>query len=93
VALSTDAQGYCTQDVSVSDRSPQELTALSWAAFGTEMLPEDDSTYRIQALDCDSLFDRLKLGLHLLREKKSKLREQMQKAGLKLRDTEHDDDI
>lgn len=85
-------QGYRVVDDSTSDRTPQELTAVSWAAFCTESDPQEDVTYRIQALDSNSLFDRLKLAAHMLREKKSKLREKMQEAGLKFRKDELDED-
>lgn len=91
VACSTDTQGYCVVD-KTSDRTPQELTAISWAAFCTELLLEDDATFRIQALDSDSLFDRLKLASHMLRDKKAQLRVKMQKAGLKFRGEDLDED-
>ena len=65
------------------ERTPQELTAVSWAAFCTNLLPEEDATYRIQALDCDNLFDRLKLANHMLREKKILLEKKMKRAGIK----------
>jgi hypothetical protein len=71
-----------------SDRSPQELTALSWASFCTELLPDEDTTFKIQALDCDDLFERLKLASHMLRAKKADLKEKMKKAGLTFRDEE-----
>ena len=77
------------QDSTV-DRTPRQLSALSWAAFCTEMLPEEDATFRIQALDCDNLFERLKLASHMLRQKETALRAKMEKAGLRLKgdDTE-----
>jgi len=91
VALATDTQGYQMVD-KTGDRTPQELTAISWAAYCTGLLPEEDATYRIQALDSDNLFDRLKLALHMLREKKAQLRVKMQKAGLKFRSEDLDED-
>ena len=93
VALQTDTQGYCVAKSSDLERSPQELTALSWAAFCTNVLPDEDAAFRIQALDCDDLFDRLKLGAHMLREKKNQLKEQMKKAGLKFKGEEFDEDF
>ena len=57
---------------------------MSWAAFCTELLPQDVATYRIQALDCDVLLDRLKLAAYMLRQEKSKVRRRMKKAGLRL---------
>ena len=91
VALSTDTQGYCLSQGSDLERTPQELTALSWAAFCTNILPEEDATFRIQALDCDNLFDRLKLASHMLRQKKNQLKQQMEKAGLNFRGEEFDE--
>jgi len=86
VALSTDTQGYqvvaANEESTVADRTPQELTALSWAAFCTELLPEVDAAIRIQALDCDNVFERLKLASVLMRRKKALLRSRMEKAGL-----------
>lgn len=93
VALATDTQGYCLPKSPDLERSPQELTALSWAAFCTNLLPDEDAPFRIQALDCTDLFDRLKLGSHMLREKKNKLREQMKKAGLKFKGEDFDENF
>jgi Lon protease-like protein len=88
VALSTDAQGYHAVkpggDATV-DRSPRELAAVSWAAFCTEILPDADAQHRILALDYENLFDRLKLALSVLRQKKEKLKERMDRAGIKFR--------
>jgi len=92
VALATDTQGYVSSSAS-SERTPQELTALSWAAFCTNVLPEEDAAFRIQALDCEDLFDRLKLASHMLRDKKNKLRQQMEKAGLKFKGEELDEEL
>jgi hypothetical protein len=90
VALETDTQGYqvLASANGASDRSPQELTALSWAAFCTELLPEEDATFRIQALDTVNLFDRLKLASQMLRRKQAQLRVRMERAGLKFRGNE-----
>jgi len=85
VALSTDTHGYCVPKSSKVDRSPQELTAVSWAAFCTNTLPEEDASFRIQALDAEDLFERLKLASHMLREKKKLIRRMMEKAGLKFK--------
>jgi hypothetical protein len=79
--MATDTQGYVSSQDG-SDRSPQELTALSWASFTTELIPEDDTTFKIQALDCDDLFERLKLASHMLRAKKADLRDKLKKAGI-----------
>jgi hypothetical protein len=69
------------------------LTALSWASFCTNVLPEEDASFRVQALDCDDLFDRLKLASHMLREKKNQLRQKMEKAGLKFKGEEFDEEF
>ena len=83
VALDTDTQGYFLSKQDTVDRTPQELTAISWAAFCTELLEEDDATFRIQALDSESLLDRLKLASYMLQEKKATLQTKMEKAGLR----------
>lgn len=83
VALETDTQGYFLPNQDSVERDPKELTAISWAAFCTEILEEDDATFRIQALDSDILLDRLKLASHMLQEKKAALQTKMEKAGLK----------
>lgn len=94
VALDTDTQGYCvTTKASDMERSAQELTAVSWAAFCTNVLPEEDAHFRIQALDCEDLFDRLSLGSHMLREKKNNLKERMRKAGLNFKGEELDEEF
>jgi hypothetical protein len=91
--MSTDTQGYCVASNQYLERSAQELTALSWAAFCANMFPEEDATFRIQALDSASLFDRLKLASHMLREKKNQLKSQMEKAGLKFKGGEFDEEF
>lgn len=91
IALTTDAQGYRVTD-DTGDRSAQELTAMSWAAFCTNLLPSEESTFRIQALDCNNLFERLKLAAQMLRETKARLRVKMHKAGIKFRGEDLDED-
>jgi len=79
-AFETDAQGFIVSDSSsTSGRSAKELTAISWAAFCVDDLKITD---RIQALDCDNLFDRLKLAAHTLRGKKNMLAAKLALAGL-----------
>jgi hypothetical protein len=92
VALATDTQGYqvfaTTSGIgggnvtSTADRTAPELVAISWAAFCTEVLPEMDAVVRIQALDCENVFHRLKLASALMRQKKALLRSRMKKARL-----------
>eukprot|EP00586_Coscinodiscus_wailesii_P007375 CAMPEP_0172491350 /NCGR_PEP_ID=MMETSP1066-20121228/22114_1 /TAXON_ID=671091 /ORGANISM="Coscinodiscus wailesii, Strain CCMP2513" /LENGTH=377 /DNA_ID=CAMNT_0013260353 /DNA_START=8 /DNA_END=1141 /DNA_ORIENTATION=+ len=97
-ARNTDSQGYTisqstseeTCDEYTKDepcRNVQDLTALSWAAFCTD---DVHCKYRIQALDTTVLFDRLKLGSYMLRERKAEL-----EAKLALLDIQapSDDDI
>ena len=90
VALATDTQGYqvfakpATAGESApttAERTTPEVVALSWAAFCTEILSEIDAAVRIQALDCDNIFNRLKLASALMRQKKAMLRARMEKAG------------
>lgn len=97
VALATDTQGYrvvskADEKSAKDQRTAQEITAISWAAFCTEILPDAGATYRIQALDSESLFDRLKLASHMLREKKTELRLKMEKSGLTLKREDMDGD-
>ena len=90
VAFATDTQGYQVfatpsagdNATTTADRTAAELVALSWAAFCTEVLPEIDAAVRIQALDCDDIFRRLKLASGLMRQKKALLRARMEKSGL-----------
>jgi hypothetical protein len=85
VALSTDTQGYQVRKQDTGDRTAQELTAVSWAAFCTDLLPDEDATFRIQAMDSEDLFERLKLALSMLRQKKDVLQAKMERAGIKFR--------
>lgn len=92
IALSTDNQGYTMGQGAVAvDRSPQELTAISWAAFCTDIMATEDAAFRIQALDCDNLFDRLKLAAHMLKEKKRRLKAAMKEAGIQFKGEELDE--
>jgi hypothetical protein len=94
VALATDTQGYCTSPGGMTiDRTPQELTAISWAAFCTNILPTEDAAPRIQALDCQDLFERLKLASHMLKEKKNHLKAAMKKAGIQFKGGEFDENF
>jgi len=96
--MATDTQGYrvvtgnTTADNSLV-RTPQELTAVSWAAFCTDILPPTihDISIRIQALDTTKLFDRLKLALQMLKGKETKLKQEMEKAGIQFRSNNSDD--
>ncbi len=91
VALATDTQGYCVSPGKISiDRSPQQLTAMSWAAFCTNLIAKEDAATRIQALDCEDLFERLKLASHMLKEKKTRLKSAMEKAGIPFEGEEFD---
>ena len=60
-------------------RSVQHLTALSWSAF---CIAPMDVTYKLQALDCDDLFDRLKLAAYALRELRSKMEAKVALLGI-----------
>jgi hypothetical protein len=75
------------------DRTPQELTALSWAAFCTNLFAQEDAAMRIQALDSDNLFERLKLASHMLKEKKNQVKAAMEKAGIPFKGEEFDEDF
>ena len=95
IALETDTQGYQSpagNNGSIADhRTPQELTALSWAAFCSELLRETDAPFRVQALCSATLFDRLKIASAMLQRKKKLLRARMERAGLRLRGDEEEE--
>lgn len=87
-AKNSDSQGYMiSSDRKESERDIQDLAAISWAAFCTN---DVDDKYRIQALDINSLFDRLKLGSYMLREKKAELEA---KLALSEINTSNDEDV
>lgn len=93
VALSTDTQGYRVTDASNIDRTPQDLAAISWASFCTEIFPEVDAAARIQALDTDNMLERLKLASLLLKEKKNKLMAVIKKNDIKFKGDEFDEEF
>lgn len=85
-ALESDTQGYQTMTSTASSKSSddddgamevrteQELTASSWAAFNTDLVHDaEDLVFRIRALDCSSLDERLRLGRALMRRKRANL--------------------
>ena len=93
VALEIDTQGYVVPSQEVETelfRSPKELSAVSWAAFMTELLPGEDAIYRIQALDESDVFKRLALANYLLRQKRGKLQSKLD--GYDAKRKEKDDD-
>lgn len=79
-ALESDSQGYMLSSSSQSQRSVQELTAISWAAFATEAVDDLDAQFRVQALDTNDLVERLKLGLFLLNEKRRLIENMLQQV-------------
>lgn len=79
-ALESDSQGYMLSSSALSQRSGQELTAISWAAFATEAVDDLDAQFRVQALDTDDLVERLKLGLFLLNEKRRLIENMLQQV-------------
>lgn len=90
-AKSCDSQGYMTSASSSpmeGERSAQDLTAISWAIFCTD---DVDQTIRIQALDCDDLFDRLKMGSSMLRENKAELEAKLALTDVKMSEDEEDE--
>uniref|UniRef100_A0A7S4R6W7 Lon N-terminal domain-containing protein n=2 Tax=Ditylum brightwellii TaxID=49249 RepID=A0A7S4R6W7_9STRA len=106
IAKATDTQGYtisAQHSPEESERSAQDLTAISWAAFTSfpKQLHEDSKqrattmidenvNYRIQALDIDDLFERLKLASFMLREEKAELQAKLALAGLKYKKLDDD---
>lgn len=88
-AKASDSQGYMVSTkCNDEQRSVQDLTAISWSAFCTNDVGD---MARIQALDCDDLFDRLRMGSHMLREKKAELEAKLALSDVKLLDDDEDD--
>lgn len=82
-AKAYDHQGYIKPlTASKCEKSLQDLNAISWAAFCTENDSQEIASYRIKALDCHDLFERMKLGGHMLKEKKEYLLQLMKKNGI-----------
>lgn len=89
IAMETDSQGYLSSAIT-DERSPKELTALSWAAFCTDdTMDLEMATFRIQAMDETKLVERLKLASTMFKRKKSGLEAKLKNVELK-RD---DDDL
>lgn len=94
IAMESDSQGYVSASSrgdAVSSRTQKELTAVSWAAYMTEIMPEADATYRIQAMDNTDVFERLKLASFMLREKRDRLQKQLDIANVKKKKKDDDD--
>jgi len=96
-AKETDNQGYILQPTTATDnlskdeqvrlRSPQDLTAISWAAFCTG--PKDNSkesikrqAIQIQALDMTNVIQRMQLAAAMLREEQNSLKAKLALAGI-----------
>lgn len=80
IAEATDMQGYIASPSSSGNtRSIQQLTALSWAYFNSEIEPIDVLQYRLRALEGENLILRLKLALIMLMEVRSKLKARLKK--------------
>lgn len=77
-----------SSNTSECERSAQDLTALSWAAFCADEVSE---TIRVQALDSDDLFDRLKMASYMLREEKAELEAKLALTEAKLKDDDDDE--
>ena len=90
-AYKYDTQGFVVSNTSSSsfERSARELAAISWASF---CVGEITLTEKIQALDCDNLFDRLKFAAHALREKKNMLAAKLAISGLDASSSESGDE-
>lgn len=94
IAMDTDTQGYVSsmQDSTDNGRAPKELAAVSWAAFMTEIMLEEDATYRIQAMDETDIFERLKLASYMLREKRDRLQKKLNIADMRNKSKDDDDE-
>ena len=88
-AKASDTQGYMVSEISsVGQRNAQDLTAVSWSAFCTDGV---DIMARLQALDCDDLFDRLKMGSYMLREQKAELEAKLALSDVQVLEEDEDD--
>lgn len=68
-AFESDLQGYVappTQSSMEHERSWKELAAVSWAAYSTSPNPEDDASFRLNAMNMKSTTDRLEFAAHWL---------------------------
>jgi len=83
-AKNTDTQGYMIsstdEEPSKDCRDARDLTAISWAAFCIDGV---EGPTRLQALDSDNLFNRLKIGSYMLREKKAQLEAKLALIGVR----------
>lgn len=80
-AIRKDSHGNPISNPVIPALSMPQLVALSWAAFCTNANPEEDASFRVQALDCDGVHERLKLALHMFQEKENNLRQKMEQGG------------
>ena len=65
-AMESDTQGYVMSSKltrTSRQRSWQELAAVSWAIFSTSKSQEDDATFRLNAMNLQSIRDRLDFAM------------------------------
>lgn len=90
-AKAADFQGYTlATNVSSTERSIQDLTALSWAYFCCENDPFDVLSFRLRALEINNLNQRLSFALTMMMQRKTKMI-QLLKSGTKI-DSRNEDD-
>jgi hypothetical protein len=67
-AIAADNQGYfvSSSDSDENSLSWDEISAISWAAFGTNDSLKNDEVYRLSAFDMDSITNRLKFAVYWL---------------------------
>lgn len=66
LAMTHDYQGYTTTSSSSSSRSWQELSAIAWAAYSTSTILQEDATFRLNAMNMQSVLERLDMAVHWL---------------------------
>lgn len=72
-------------------RTAKELVAVSFAAFMSEETVPDDqrsATFRIQAMDERSMFERLKLASMMMKEKRNFMEQKISKTRKQLENDE-----
>eukprot|EP00558_Chaetoceros_sp_UNC1202_P010243 CAMPEP_0197247972 /NCGR_PEP_ID=MMETSP1429-20130617/32592_1 /TAXON_ID=49237 /ORGANISM="Chaetoceros sp., Strain UNC1202" /LENGTH=264 /DNA_ID=CAMNT_0042709029 /DNA_START=183 /DNA_END=977 /DNA_ORIENTATION=+ len=83
IAKSCDMQGYriSSMDADATGmRSVQDLTALSWALFSWEEEHDAILRYRLGSLEIVDLYERLKLALVMMMERRSELKEALRSS-------------
>lgn len=81
-ALESDNQGYVVSSNSraTKQRSWQELASVSWAAYSTSISQEDDATFRLNAMNMQSITERLDLAMRWLSDVRQDVEQEVSKS-------------